>query len=71
MSEWINVSDRLPEKSGEYLCCVCYGWCGEITRHIENISYSTGCMGDKYWECEEKEFVTHWMPLPELPEIKF
>lgn len=58
MSEWINVKDRLPEE-GAYLCCLGY--------EVKEICYYDG----DQWEDSElaivTPFVTHWMPLPDLP----
>lgn len=74
MGEWISVNDRLPVEYGNYLCTVCFGRCGKVSRKIsivwfwKNILDNT-CLG--FFDCDEKEFVTHWMELPELPKIEF
>ena len=64
---WISVKDRLPAYSGNVLVCTTRGY-------IANVSYSKkwdafnhyDILGDPgenaLWD------VTHWMPLPELPE---
>ena len=63
MREWIDIDDTgiYPEKSGDYLV------------------YMTGdgkyYFQDVIWFCLDVGFteeydVTHWMPLPEPPEIK-
>lgn len=60
MSEWISVKERLPE---EPMRCLVYakrgkyGGCGVVY-------YNQGFYGDEYGA------ITHWMPLPEPPEVK-
>lgn len=62
---WISVKDRLPEKQKNVLMhCV---WHSAATTHIY-IGYKTV----KKWKLDGKELlvgwiVTHWMPLPSLP----
>ena len=68
-SEWISVEDRLPGKSGTYLTYV--------NDHFVALDYSKR---DKLFNASDdlpEEFnrdtkiaVTHWMPLPEPPEMK-
>jgi hypothetical protein len=55
-TRWIPVSERLPDNDGEYLT---YGIWGEMIVG-EYIAFSI-----PDWGVQE---VTHWMPLPELPE---
>lgn len=68
MNEWISVEDRLPEKDGRYLCR--YGF-GSIDYLI------TGCLSyiatdqEPHWQHASMGLiVTHWMPLPEPPEVQ-
>ena len=71
MSEWISVKDRLPEP--EIRVLVAYGSEAEIA-WIDKIK------SDQKWEVDYhscgccasfvSRLVTHWMPLPELPEDK-
>ena len=81
MSEWISVKDRLPEDDStvlvvaiaEFAARITFGmyrrvvkifdddedaW--EILDPIHNLSWS--------WASNQNAEVTHWMPLPELPE---
>ena len=64
--QWISVKDRLPEKSGQYLC-----WFGAnkflIGSAIE--TYVDEWKAFVRLESLEKyPNITHWMPLPEPPE---
>ena len=64
MAEWIDVNERLPEKSGQYVvCCM-----GSVTILPYSAKYKlfnayddTNCDNKYALEC------THWMPLPEPP----
>lgn len=56
MSEWISVKDRLPEKLDEYLVVNC----GKV---------GTAIYHDGLWIAPTRKVgITHWMPLPVLPE---
>ena len=65
--EWISVKDRLPESK--------YHGMNILTvnkRHGVSTDYSY--YDNKWWwidskdNCFTDDDVTHWMPLPELPE---
>ncbi len=67
MSDWISVKDRLPDKSGHYLCAHngCISCLAFSQRHKLFNSY------DSFREKEAKRraiSVTHWMPIPEPPK---
>ena len=77
MPQWISVEERLPERNGEYIVTACdegepYD---EITWNdtvVVCAEYYKGCWT---WEENSTEYsldgiVTHWMPLPEPPEIE-
>ena len=62
--EWISVKDRMPEKM-EWVLCACRGNIIEVLRydHIMD-DWDTTMPNRGYF----KNFVTHWMPLPEPPK---
>ena len=66
--EWISVEDRLP-KNGEYeavLCCF-KGWKGMFFQRILEYDFNS----DEWIDHEGNicDNVTHWMSLPELPNL--
>ena len=78
--EWISVKERLPDKNGEYLCCVrsSYYCCRSICSFALNLEQidEYDFYGKKYcgWYDYNSEYgyfemdgITHWMPLPEIP----
>ena len=64
---WIPVTQRLPEDGSDVLA---YLKCADNSR-IAAANYYKGtwqdCIMGRLYLTEEG-FVTHWMPLPELPE---
>ena len=64
MSEWISVKDRLPELYKGCLICSEHGniRTGYYSCHNEWFASEYGQNIIKY--------VTHWMPLPDLPKEK-
>ena len=77
--EWISVKDRLPENEQEVLV-ISHGWGGRLLyvgtyKKIESEkSWLTGITSKASdwslwgWSYLREPQVTHWMPLPELPE---
>lgn len=63
---WISVNDRLPEDSGQYLVCANDGYQVRISTLLFWIKNKTWQLTGRrsYWK------VTHWMPLPEPPEVE-
>ena len=61
MPRWISVEERMPERDKEVLCFFVYP---DSTTVCQNVYYGNG-----HW-LGEGSFVTHWMPLPEPPEMK-
>jgi len=57
MTEWIKCSDKMPDKDGRYLVCEQYStlWIGvsSLRKGVFDGGVTT----------------THWMPLPEPPEL--
>ena len=64
--KWISVKERLPEKSGYYLC-----WMPKY-EIMEKLSYSAKHMAFNAFDTENIPesalTVTHWMPLPGEPK---
>lgn len=77
IAAWTPVSERLPEKDGEYLCV--NDWDGDAkTAVIEVFLLHKGTWYDGYnasfvdsedIEAYHTTTITHWMPLPSLPGI--
>ena len=76
MAQWINVNERLPERDSQYaiteevLVCITNP---DIGKWKDITLYHFGVNGwlsdDPGVTLEEVDcIVTHWMPLPELPE---
>ena len=60
-TKWISVKERLPEVEADILAYI-----GEGSFVVCWMTH------DGYWQCPaylmDKDDVTHWMPLPELPK---
>ena len=66
MTEWISVKDRLPEDDGFYLVYTTDGFVSEWQVDEFYLDTNYGWIGERFapdWK------VTHWMPLPELPQV--
>lgn len=74
MGRWIPCSERLPEKSGEYLIVyrADFGRIASVTHYSakNRLWRSWDFMPDVQLKAvaAEQGRYTHWMPLPELPE---
>jgi len=71
MGEWISVKDRLPEYKTPYeydlVCDATDGGYAIAWRETPGLkSGQVWCFSADLWI---DEHVTHWMPLPELPEV--
>lgn len=64
MSSWISVNDRLPEKRGEYLVAYRPRYWDRVSIEIEVF------LGGTTWAHKDYMSITHWMPLPEPPEVE-
>lgn len=61
---WIPVAERLPEESGMYIVTANDG-------HVQRVSFVLWQKKNRVWNLVGARSywrVTHWMPLPELPE---
>ena len=63
-SDWIRVTERLPEPM-EWVLCACRGSIIEVMRYHTKRGGWDPMSEDRLYI---KSFVTHWMPLPELPK---
>ena len=65
--EWVRTADRLPLHFSNTL--VVMG--GKITLGLYDCNCWFFYNEDKNkWEMDEYDRVTHWMPLPKLPEVE-
>jgi hypothetical protein len=64
---WISVEERLPEEEDRELTSV-LGWNGVSVREVVFAPRERPC---SQWSSAAggHEFITHWMPLPEPPEV--
>ena len=67
--EWISVEERLPEAAGNYIVAYhpCY-W-DDVKYQVTNVGIDA-FRGKTTWAKNKHQRVTHWMPLPEPPEVK-
>lgn len=64
--KWIDVKDRLPEKSFEFTALSKAVLTIDTNHSIEIRYFDT--KRNKWVYTEPNRFVTHWMPLPNPPE---
>lgn len=64
LPHWIPCSERMPEESGRYLCYV------EEQNSLGKSHYQWNCSwnGDVWSDKALTGRVTHWMPLPAVPQ---
>lgn len=80
-SEWIPVSERLPDTDGSYLVhkkLLGSTWCDVLSfakdgRKVDEYDFHTKWKNvwysyDSEWGHITTDSVTHWMPLPEPPK---
>lgn len=66
--KWIPVTERLPEGDGHYLCRYRFKGAGSIFYQTLDY-YATDVQPHFQHEGTHGMRVTHWMPLPEAPEV--
>lgn len=68
MDKWISIDEKLPDKEGYYV--VFHQWYVRDANRNREFTVTTS---DVTWHSELSGFgddtVTHWLPLPEPPEI--
>lgn len=63
--QWIPVSERLPEKNDQWVLCLCVSGAIEVLK----FDYTMWNWDAQYpGRCYMENYVTHWMPLPQLPK---
>ena len=77
MTEWIKCTTELPDRDDTFLTCVMDDDCKyslKMQRFSKKYSPLQGPYGDKrsHWEIEtwDDYITTHWMELPEFPNLK-
>ena len=75
VQEWISVTDRLPDKDGCYIVTACDEGCscGDGIWYDTVVIEAEHYKGEWSWnengtEYDITDLVTHWMPMPNLPE---
>lgn len=58
--KWISTVDELPKECGKYLVAVQ----NELNGFAAIVSYDND---SKQWIAPYREYISHWMPLPDLP----
>ena len=69
MSEWISIRDKLPEKD-LHVWCFCFEDHQQQARYTDSKDWGEEGMSHHFrnlWD--SYVIVTHWMPLPDPPEI--
>ena len=69
VQEWISVKDRLPEEMGKYVCRYVFG--EEEDYPFEQVLWYYPQLEKPHFQHEGSMGlrVTHWMPLPQPPQI--
>ena len=77
---WISVEERLPDEKGEYLTYDQWGYGAVIKTAYWTPKYDgfdEYLRGRSIWHnydseygCYELTGITHWMPLPDAPEVE-
>lgn len=64
--KWISVEERLPEATGKYIVCTEKKsvYCAKFYKYISE-RHPEG-----YFGTDSYTHITHWMPMPEPPEVE-
>ena len=83
-SKWIPVTDKgigmkfpclTVNSIGEYsvvddICCACVGDEFRIYSSLHEPVFQSFAFNHEFWKVKDVPYLTHWFPLPELPEKK-
>lgn len=62
---WTPCSERMPEKNDQWVLCLCVSGAIEVLK----FDYTMWNWDAQYpGRCYMENYVTHWMPLPQLPK---
>ena len=64
---WISVHDALPLR-GERVLVLGYNWQNRMDVHVSICTLNEIRNGIPLWSRGKGRFVSHWMPLPEVPD---
>lgn len=64
--QWISAAKRLPEHNKKVLCIGIDGSCSVMLYNHFESGWKTGIFSTNLY-C--RGLITHWMPLPEPPEV--
>lgn len=67
MSEWITCSERMPDE-GQHVIILCDGAFVLYAQYRDGEFFDVVRNGEEFFETQSRN-VTHWMPLPEPPEV--
>lgn len=66
---WVRVEDRPPEKTGEYLCVFKYRQAPWADVFMDKMTYCAS-PSNRGFEAWSGQVVSHWMPMPDEPEVE-
>lgn len=59
--KWISVKEKMPETEGKYIVCT-------AKRSVYCTKFK-GCGDIGVFKTDMNTHITHWMPLPDAPEV--
>lgn len=66
---WVSVEDRPPEKTGKYLCVFKYRQAPWADVFMDKMTYCAS-PSNRGFEAWRGQVVSHWMPMPDEPEVE-